>query len=74
MVDAARLLRLEGNINFWQRWCARVATGVEQNNHYFYDLLLSARRSVGWMSEIFESFSVLLIGLSGGGYVLRTIQ
>ncbi|CAI8979287.1 hypothetical protein EMIT0P258_80153 [Pseudomonas sp. IT-P258] len=37
----------------------------EQNNHCFDDLLLSGRRSVGCMSEIFEGFSVLLIGLSG---------
>jgi hypothetical protein len=51
-----------------------VGTGAEQNNHYFYDLLLSAWRSVGWMSEIFENFPVFLIGLSGGGYALRTIQ
>ncbi|CAI8978808.1 hypothetical protein EMIT0196MI5_70128 [Pseudomonas sp. IT-196MI5] len=48
-----------------------VNAGAEQNNNYFGGLLLSARRSVGWMSEIFESFSVLLVGLSDGG-ICRT--
>jgi len=44
-----------------------VGAGAEQNNHYLYDSLLSALHSVGRMSEMFESFSVLLIGLSDGG-------